>query len=65
MLYLQYMQMYGSNQNASRSNHFLKLYMSKLNGTLEEKVHLIWVLRVKYIYIFWYLLNADPSHSKK
>lgn len=39
-------------KNAGRSNHFLKLYMSKLNGTLEEKVHLIWVLRVKNTYIF-------------
>lgn len=32
--------------------HFLKLYMSKLNGTLEEKVHLVWVLRVGNTYIF-------------
>ena len=35
----------------SKSNHFLKLYTSKLNGTQEEKAHLIWVLRVKFTYI--------------
>lgn len=48
-----------------KSNHFLKLYMSKLNGTQEEKFHLIWVLRVKYTYIFLYSLNVDPSHGHK
>lgn len=52
MLSLGHRQMYGSNSNAGRSNHFLKLYVSKLNGTQEEKVHLLWVLRVRYTYIF-------------
>lgn len=52
MLSLGHMRMYGSNSNAGRSNHFLKLYMSKLNGTQEEKVHLTWVLRVRSTYIF-------------